>query len=105
MHRHTSKNAHTHTHTRAHTHARMYTHTHTHTFWQAITAIVKQNPNPSVLKATLGALAVLSSDERNLSFMREEGMEQLVEKFAKVKDDRVQMFVKQLKDRLYANES
>ena len=54
-----------------------------------------------MLKATLGALAVLSSDERNLGMMREEGMEQLVEKFMKVKDDRVQIFVKQLRDRLY----
>ena len=68
---------------------------------KALTAIVKQHPSPPVLKATLGALAVLSSDERNLGIMREEGMEQLVEKFMKVKDDRVQIFVKQLRDRLY----
>ena len=70
---------------------------------RALTAIVKQaSTNLPVLKATLGALAVLSSDERNLAYMREEGMEQLVEKFGKVKDDRVQMFVKQLRERLYA---
>ena len=68
---------------------------------KALTAIVKQQPSPPVLKATLGALAVLSSDELNLGMMREEGMEQLVEKFMKVKDDRVQIFVKQLRDRLY----
>tara|TARA_B100000768_G_scaffold33920_1_gene32449 strand:- start:314 stop:487 length:174 start_codon:yes stop_codon:yes gene_type:complete len=45
---------------------------------KALTAIVKQ-PNcrsPVVLKAVLGALAVLSSDDRNMSMMREEGMEQ-----------------------------
>lgn len=68
---------------------------------KALTAIVKQ-PNCSqvVLKAVLGALAVLSSDDRNMSMMREEGMEQLIEKFEKIKDDRVKMFVKQLKDRL-----
>ena len=72
---------------------------------RALTAIVKQSTtNPPVLKATLGALAVLSSDERNLAYMREEGMEQLIEKF-KVKDDRVQMFVKQLKERLYNAET
>ena len=47
---------------------------------------------------------MLSSDERNLAYMREEGMEQLIEKF-KVKDDRVQMFVKQLKERLYNAET
>ena len=51
-------------------------------------------------EAVLGALAVLSSDERNMGMMREEGMEQLIEKFEKIKDDRVKMFVKQLKDRL-----
>ena len=69
---------------------------------RALTAIVKQSANNlPVLKATLGALAVLSSDERNLAYMREEGMEQLVDKFSKVKDERVQMFVKQLKERLW----
>ena len=69
---------------------------------RALTAIVKQSAsNLPVLKATLGALAVLSSDERNLAYMREEGMEQLVDKFSKVKDERVQMFVKQLKERLW----
>ena len=68
---------------------------------KALTTIVKQpNCSQSVLKAVLGALAVLSSDERNMGMMREEGMEQLIEKFEKIKDDRVKMFVKQLKDRL-----
>ena len=67
---------------------------------KALTAIVKQ-PSCSqvVLKAVLGALAVLSSDDRNMSMMREEGMEQLIEKFEKIKDGRVKMLVKQLKDR------
>ena len=46
-------------------------------------AIVKQpNCSPVVLKAVLGALAVLSSDDRNMSMMREEGIEQLIEKFS-----------------------
>ena len=51
-------------------------------------------------KEIRGGVHSLSSDERNLAYMREEGMEQLVEKFGKVKDDRVQMFVKQLRERL-----
>ena len=68
---------------------------------KALTTIVKQpNCAQTVLKAVLGALAVLSSDDRNMGMMREEGMEQLIEKFKKIKDDRVKMFVKQLKDRL-----
>ena len=68
---------------------------------KALTTIVKQpNCAPAVLKAVLCALAVLSSDDRNMGMMREEGMEQLIEKFEKIKDDRVKMFVKQLKDRL-----
>ena len=72
---------------------------------KALTAIVKSpgiesTSRAQVLKAVLGALAVLSSDDRNMSMMKEEGMEQLIDKFAKIKDGRVQMFVKQLRDRL-----
>ena len=37
---------------------------------------------------------------KSLSVNKLEGMEQLIEKFEKIKDDRVKMFVKQLKDRL-----
>jgi hypothetical protein len=54
-----------------------------------------------VLKAALGALAVLSSDERNLATMRAEGMEQQVEKYLKCKDEKIQAFVKQLVERLF----
>ncbi len=54
------------------------------------------------LKACLGALAVLSSDERNMATMRAEGLDQQVEKYLKVKDDKVAAFVKQLTERLFA---
>ena len=57
--------------------------------------------NVPVLKAALGALAVLSSDDRNLMSMQTEGMEQAIEKYGQLKDDRVQAFVAQLTERLY----
>ena len=66
----------------------------------ALTDIIKRSPeNKAVLKATLGALAVLSSEERNLAKLRAEGLE--LDKFLKEKDERVVMFVKQLLERLY----
>ena len=58
--------------------------------------------NIPVLKAALGALAVLSSDERNLATMRAEGMEQAVEMYGRAKDDKMQAFVRQLTERLLA---
>jgi len=54
----------------------------------------------SVLKAALGALAVLSSDERNLKKMVAEGLNGLLEYAAKEKDERITMFVNQLQERL-----
>ena len=54
-----------------------------------------------VLKSALGALAVLSSDERNLAQMRSEGMEQQVEKYLRAKDEKLQAFARQLIERLF----
>ena len=72
----------------------------------ALVDVLRKAPATSlpVLKAALGALAVLSSDERNLQRMRAEGMEQQVDRFVKSKDPRIAMFVKQLSGRLF-NES
>jgi len=58
----------------------------------------KSEANKPTLKAALGALAVLTSDEKNLSKLREEAMP--LEQFAKEKDDKIQMFVAQIQDRL-----
>lgn len=66
----------------------------------ALTDVVKKSEgNKPVLKAALGALAVLSSTEKNLSKMRAEHLE--IDKFLKEKDERIVMFVKQLNERLY----
>jgi len=66
----------------------------------ALTEVVKRaEQNKAVLKAALGALAVLSSDDRNLAKLRAEGLE--LDKYLKEKDERVVMFVKQLLERLY----
>lgn len=69
----------------------------------ALTDIVKRaEQNKAVLKAALGALAVLSSEERNLSRLRAEGLSSDLDKYLKEKDERVVMFVKQLLERLYS---
>jgi len=55
----------------------------------------------SVLKAALGALAVLSSDDRNLKKMQAENLDELLERSSKEKDERIAMFVSQLSERLH----
>ena len=54
-----------------------------------------------VLKAALGALAVLSSDDRNLKKMQAENLDELLERSSKEKDERIAMFVSQLSERLH----
>lgn len=68
---------------------------------QALVRIIEQSDrNKAVLKSALGALAVLSSEDNNLTRLRAEGGLDF-EKFTKEKDERLLMFVKQLLDRLY----
>lgn len=57
----------------------------------------------SVLKAALGALAVLSSDERNLAAIRAEGLESEVEKYKRSKDEKIIAFVQQLMERMFVD--
>ena len=56
-----------------------------------------------VLKAALGALAVLSSDERNLKKMQADALDELLERSAKDRDERITMFVSQLTERLHGD--
>lgn len=56
--------------------------------------------NKPTLKAALGALAVLTSDKKNAAKLRGEGLNDLLEQFAKEKDERIQQFVNSLMDRL-----
>ena len=51
-------------------------------------------------QACLGALAVLSSDDRNLKVMRNDKLDELLMRSANDKDERIQMFVSQLEERL-----
>jgi len=62
----------------------------------------KSEHNKPTLKAALGALAVLTSDEKNVQKLRQEGI--ALDTYAKDKDERIQMFVSQLMDRLYGQE-
>ena len=62
------------------------------------------DPNKAVLKAALGTLAVVSSNEKNLKKMLQEGLDELLERAAKEKDERIEMFVKQLSERLHGGE-
>lgn len=55
----------------------------------------------AVLKAALGALAVLSSDDRNLKKMQAEGMDELLERSSRDKDERVALFVSQITERIH----
>mmetsp|Transcript_22053 Transcript_22053/g.46701 ORF Transcript_22053/g.46701 Transcript_22053/m.46701 type:complete len:809 (-) Transcript_22053:456-2882(-) len=66
----------------------------------ALSQIIRRSDrNKAVLKACLGALAVLSSDENNLNKLRADDLD--LDRFAKDKDERLIMFVKQLLERLY----
>ena len=56
-----------------------------------------------VLKAALGALAVLSSDECNLKKMQADALDELLERSAKDRDERITMFVSQLTERLHGD--
>jgi len=58
-----------------------------------------------VLKAALGALAVLSSEERNLKKMQAEDLATLLERSRKEKDERIVMFVSQLEERLHGSQA
>ena len=59
--------------------------------------------NKPTLKAALGALAVLTSEQKNVGKLRSEGLnlETYANLAAKEKDERVKMFVQQLQERLY----
>lgn len=59
--------------------------------------------NKALMKAAFGALAVLSSNERNLKKMMQEGLDELLERSAKEKDERIIMFVNQLTERLHGD--
>jgi hypothetical protein len=63
----------------------------------------KSEHNQAVLKAALGSLAVLSSNDRNLKRMLAEGLDELLERTAKEKDERIVMFVSQLNERLHGD--
>ena len=73
--------------------------------------IVKQSlTDGAVLKAALGALSVLSSDERNLANMRAEGLEPICERLltgrdkeGAQKDPRLLKFAETIYNRLASN--
>ncbi len=67
--------------------------------------IRKADANKQVLKAALGALAVLSSDERNLGKLRGElgGIE--LDRYLREKDEKTVTFVKQVLARLYPDQA
>jgi len=70
----------------------------------ALASIVKKSDhNKPTLKAALGALAVLTSEQKNVGKLRSEGLnlETYANLAAKEKDERVKMFVQQLQERLY----
>ena len=57
----------------------------------------------AVVKAALGALAVLSSDDRNLKKMQAEGMDELLKRSSKDRDERIALFVRQITERLHGH--
>jgi len=68
---------------------------------ELVIIVKKAEANKPVLKAALGALAVLSSDERNLKKMIAEGLSEQLERSTKEKDDKIATFVSQLQERLH----
>jgi hypothetical protein len=67
---------------------------------QELATIVKKSEmHKGVLKAALGALAVLTSDQKNVNTLRQEGLD--LDRYAKEKDERIRMFVNQLIERLF----
>ena len=78
---------------------------------RALCEIVKQSlTDGAVLKAALGALSVLSSDERNLANMRAEGLEPICERLltgrdkeGAQKDPRLLKFAETIYNRLASN--
>lgn len=75
----------------------------------ALASIVRktQDGNKPALKAALGALAVLTSEQKNIAKLRTEGLdlERYANYAAKEKDERVKMFVTQLNERLFGDGS
>ena len=63
----------------------------------------KSAHDKGVLKAALGALAVLSSDDRNCKKMQAEGLDELLDAASRDTDERIKMFVSQLTDRLHGD--
>lgn len=61
--------------------------------------VKRESHNKTVVKAALGALAVLSSDQDNLVKLRNEPLD--LDMFRNDKDERLLMFVQQLLDRLW----
>ncbi|KAL3912414.1 MAG: hypothetical protein SGPRY_008345 [Prymnesium sp.] len=61
--------------------------------------VKRESHNKTVVKAALGALAVLSSDQDNLVKLRNEPLD--LDMFRNEKDERLLMFVQQLLDRLW----
>jgi len=73
---------------------------------QLVAIVRKSEANKGVLKAALGALAVLSSDERNLKNMMAEDLDTLldrVQSMSKEKDERISLFIKQLQERMHGD--
>ena len=70
------------------------------TVTELVRIVRKSDLNKHVLKAALGALAVLSSDERNMKKMREERIEELTNRHSKDADERIVTFAKQIDARL-----
>ena len=71
---------------------------------ELVNIVRRSESNKGVLKAALGALAVLSSNEKNLKKMQAENLGELLERASKEKDERIVMFVSQLNERLHGQQ-